>query len=136
MSHASVQDFRDRIDDQVTLELTTRDNGASADEQVIQRALDDASSVIDGYLERVPTEDRPSPAVLVPYCVDIAVYRLMRNRPGREFESVVGAYKAALSFLAAVAQGRYPVTPKADGESSAAFQGGPRTFSRDSMGGF
>lgn len=136
MAYATIQDFKDRIDDQVVLDLTTRDNGATVDDQVIQRALDDAAAVIDGYLERIPADDRPSAAVLIPYCVDIAVYRLERNRPGQEFESIESAFKAAVKYLSDLAQGRYKVTPKADGESSAVFIGSGRTFSRRSMGGF
>lgn len=137
MAYATIQEFKDRIDDQVVLQLTTRD-GQTADDAAIQQALDDAAAVIDGYLERISTADRPSAAVLRPYAVDIAVYRLARNRPGQEFESIQAAYEAAVKFLSRVAEGRFPGagTSESPTGGAAVHYAPPRTFSSDAMGDF
>ena len=132
MAYATVAQFKSRIDDRIVLDLTG-DGGTAVDDGAIRNALDDASAVIDGYLERIPSADRPSAAVLLPYCVDIAVYRLQRNRPGQDFESIGNAFEAAVRFLSGVARGRYPITPKTDGESGAVFTTAGRIFSRKSL---
>lgn len=137
MAYATIQEFKDRIDDQIVLQLTTQD-GTTVDDAAIQQALDDAGAVIDGYLERVSATDRPSPAVLRPYAVDIAVYRLARNRPGQEFESIKAAYEAATKFLSGVAAGRFPGAGTTESSTGGAtIHAGPsRVFSSDNMSGF
>lgn len=137
MTYASVQQFKDRIDEQIVLQLTTRD-GATVDDAAVQQALDDAAAVIDGYLERVTAADRPSPAVLLPYAVDIAVYRLARSRPGREFESIQAAYEAAVKFLTRLAEGRFAGAGQSTSPTGGAvlYSGPPRIFSTDTMGDF
>ena len=70
----------------------------------IDRELDDASAVIDGWIgARHPTVPDPAPEPLPTYCVDIARWRLFGGDPDSEERR---AHDDALAWLRRVADGR------------------------------
>lgn len=78
----------------------------SPDETAITRALDDASSEIDGYIGSRYTLPLPTvPDVLRRICVDIALYRLMNLRALGDLEDARKRYEDAIRFLKDVIRG-------------------------------
>lgn len=73
----------------------------------IQSAIDDASSVIDGYLaKRYTLPLSKVPAILVVYARYITRYNLHKNRlSGEATDPIVRDYRDAQKFLTAVASG-------------------------------
>lgn len=144
MVYATVADLNARADQQIVRQLAS-DDGQTPDDAVIQQALDDAGSIMDGYLASVAVEYRPGARVLVPYAVDIALYRLALRRPGRTFESIKAGYDEAIRFLNRVAEGKLlgggqgggdaPATGADAGGNSVMADGPEPLMTRDTLRG-
>lgn len=136
MSYATVAAFKARVSDRIVTQLASED-GQTVDDSVIQQALDDAAGVIDGYLAKVTADHRPADAILTPYAVDIALYRLARRRPGLEVENIKAGHDEAVRFLTRIAEGKLSgaggdgLSPS--GAGSIAADGPEATFTRDSL---
>jgi len=118
MAYAGVDDLQARAEHKILRQLAS-DDGETLDDARIQQALDDAASVIDGYLAPLPREHRPHGDVLIPYACDIAMYRLSLRRPGQTFQAIKAARDDAIRYLERVAQGKF-----AGGGSAAGASGG------------
>lgn len=70
------------------------------DETIITRALVDASAKMDGYIGSRYTLPLPQvPAILAGYCIDIALYEMMKLRPLGDIEDARKRYEDAIRFL-------------------------------------
>jgi phage gp36-like protein len=139
MTYATQQDLVDRYGESEIVQLSDRARIGSINAAVVAKALDDADSEINGYLEgryTLPFENPPKLLRLV--ACDIARFRLAENRATEEIEK---RYAAQIKFLSAVAKGDIKLglnsggatTPVADAPSS---DGSPRTFTRDNLSDF
>ncbi len=104
------------------------------DTVVLDKALADASTLIDGYLVgRYPLPlAEPTPAVLNLHCRQLARYSLMRSAPD---ERAKADFAAALSYLKQVAQGQVALLPPSQatvpvGMGPVIFNTGEKVFAR------
>lgn len=119
MAYETVDEFIARLDPQYAAQLTSVLDGNSPESPVnrprVQRALDDASDELDGYLPRLPAEYRPAAGTLRLHTHKVATYLLTLGRPGAEFEQIRNAYTDTIRFYtdaiaAASASGGSPPT--------------------------
>ncbi|WP_142850987.1 gp436 family protein [Telmatospirillum sp. J64-1] len=78
--YATQQDMIDSFGEQRLIELTDRQHNGEIDTAVLDRALDDARQMIDGYLAaryRLPLS--PVPGLVRQWACDIALYRLYQT---------------------------------------------------------
>ena len=130
MSYATVAELQDRLGEPRLTQLTDlQDPPIGLVDQVgAQKALDDASGEIDGYLVgRYTLPLATPPAVLRVHCITIAHYRLLGERAD---EVTREAYKAACAFLASVAKGDFPLLPPA-GVGPVLFEPGSKVMGRE-----
>ena len=136
MSYATVAELQDRLGEPRLTQLTDLQDPpiGLVDQAVAQKALDDASGEIDGYLVgRYTLPLATPPAVLRVHCITIAHYRLLGERAD---EVTREAYKAACAFLASVAKGDFPLLPPADvpapaGVGPVLFEPGSKVMGRE-----
>lgn len=126
MSYATLQDLIDRFGEDELVQLTDRAAVPTdaIDAVVVERALDDARRLIDGYVAgryRLPLD--PVPDLVRRIACDLARYYLQSNKPT---ELVKDSYKEAVRLLEKVAAGA--VTLQAAGVEPAAVPGGGATF--------
>ena len=128
MSYVTAQDMIDRFGSKELIELTDHDNAGVIDDTVLQRALDDASAEIDGYLAAVyalPLSTVPNSVTRL--CADMARYYLMGDRVT---QAVSDRYKNAVAFLRGVADEK--VSLGLDSAAAPALEsGGPRIVAAD-----
>jgi len=140
MAYATLDDLKQRFGETEIVQLTDRNGDDTADQAVVDRALEDASAIADSYLARrhtVPLD--PAPLVLVSAVCDIARARLYdANVP----EAVTSRKDEAIGWLKRVADGKADaITDPAGGakDEPAAIStksNGLRVFDRDSLRGF
>jgi phage gp36-like protein len=135
--YATIQDMIDRYSqDEITLAFDT-DQGGTLDETTANKALEDATAEIDGYLVgRYDTPLSSPPAVLVRLAVDIALYR--GSILGAQTEEKRTRYEDAVRFLTKVAQGDISLgleKPSQGGSGGASFVASPRLMGRGRMDG-
>lgn len=142
MSYATVTDLQSRIGEPRLVQLTDLADPPQGlvMGSVAQKALDDASAEIDGYLAgryALPLA-APVPGILLVYCVTIAHYRLL----GDKADEVTRAdYKAAIDYLRGVAKGDILLMPPADapvptGAGPVLFDGGQKVMGREADCGY
>lgn len=133
-----------------TLRTADRSTWAPADIAVadaalanVQAAIDDADSVIDGYLaKRYPLPLVKVPGILVVYARAIARYNLHKSRQSLEAtDPIVRDYRDGIKFLTAVAVGQLSLgadDPVLDNPAitQAEFIGDAPVFGRDQMKSF
>ncbi len=124
--------------------LADRNGNGARDAETVQRALDDAAALIDGYIGvRIQLPLAPVPAVVKNLSIDIAIYRLATDA-GLLAEDMRKRYEDAISFLRDVARGvaiiptpKPPDAPATPSSSPQAviLEGGPRLFGRSQLRG-
>ena len=138
MPDAVAGDLIDRYGEDELIQLADRDGDGDWDAAVVDRALVDASELMDGYLARryqLPlSEVEP---MLVGLACDIARYRLQTINP---LEVVTENYRQALKALRDIADGRVRLSvggaePEAGG-GTVLVDGPDRVFTRDTLRGF
>lgn len=103
--YATQQDIIDRYGEQHLLILADRDNDGQADTDVVDQALQDATSEIDTYVAaKYVTPLATVPDALKRICVDIVVYRLASDR-GRATDEARKRYEDAIGLLRRIASG-------------------------------
>lgn len=140
MSYATVSDLQQRLGMPRLVQLTDLADPpvGLVDQAVAQRALDDASAEIDGYLVgryRLPL--LPEPPVLKVHCITLAHYRLLGSAAD---EGMREDYKAVRLFLERVADGRVPLMPPNEapavaGLGAVLFNAGGKVMGRETDGG-
>ena len=99
----------------------------------VQRALEDASSEIDGYLVgRYGTLATPVPDVVVTRTLDVAAFRLLGGDRETDRYQV---WRAAMGWLEAVAAGRIDLYPPAGVEGDVRYTSRASAFDRDTLRG-
>ena len=144
MAYATDADIIDLYGNDMLDRLADRDGDGVADAPKVQRALDDAAALIDGYIAtRVTLPLASVPAVLKNLSIDIAVYRLATDA-GLLSEDARKRYEDAIQFLRDCAAGKAAIPqPAAPGSNPAEkappqtgiLDGSPRVFDRRSMRG-
>ena len=144
MSYATPQDMIDRYPNRDLIQLTNEDPTATTvNTTVLQQALDDASTEIDGYLGtrfRLPLTDVP--ALLDRLACDIAMYRMQVLRPIHDLSEARLRYDDAIAMLTKVAAGQLSLGVASDGNETMIAAGaeevvGPtRLFGRKRLRGF
>ncbi|MBW4652621.1 MAG: DUF1320 family protein [Kaiparowitsia implicata GSE-PSE-MK54-09C] len=141
MAYATVALFIQAFGEQEAIELSALDDATAEAvvEPVIDRALDDASSLIDSYIGsryRLPLPSTPT--VLIPKCLDIARYRLDRTRAR---DDVRLRYEDAIRWLEQITKGIISLSLDEVGNptqpsGSPEFNSPPSVFDRDSLSGY
>lgn len=123
--------------------LADLDDNGVRDAAKVNRALEDAAALIDGYIAvRIQLPVTPVPAILKNFSVDIAVYR-MASDAGLLAEDMRKRFEDAMSFLRDVSAGKAtipiprinpdaPPTP-ASSPQTVIVDSAPRAFTRHSL---
>jgi phage gp36-like protein len=136
VTYATVADLRDRLGLARLTQLTDIEDPATGvpNDAVAQRALEDASAEIDGYLiGRYALPLAAAPAVLRVHALTIAHYRLLGHTAD---EATQADYKATRSYLMAVAEGKVSLmpadqAPPASGAGAVLFNAGQKVMARE-----
>ena len=138
--YAQVDDFVVRIGERESIELTDREMHGVVDEDLLQVALADSSSQIDGYLGgRYKLPLATVPQNLVRICCDLARYHLTSKSSVTMTEEVENRYKFCLKELENISKGVVSLSldeeaaaESADGENTVQFfNGGNRIWGRN-----
>ncbi len=138
MTYAVLQDLIDRYGASEITQLADRDGDGAPDPAVCNKALQDASDMIDGYVGgRYSLPLDPVPGNVSRVCSDIARFYLWKDQAS---DAVMALYKAAMAVLTGIQNGSITLeaaaVPSALSGDAVTLTGGPRTFSRQSLGGF
>lgn len=139
MSYATVDDLQARLGEPRLVQLTDlADPGIGlVDRGVAQKALDDATAEIDGYLAgRYALPLATPPAVLRVHCVSLAHYRLLGSAAD---EVTLADVKALRAWLARIADGAVALfaptdTPAPSGAGEVVFSSGQKVMGRETAG--
>lgn len=139
MSYATLSDLIARFGEREIVDLTDRTGVGAVDEAIAQAALDEAASMIDGYLRdryALPVA-APVPAVLARIACDLARFYLAAERATEEMRD---RHDAARRLLADIASGRVRLgiaapDPLTDG-LAAAKAGPAAVMSREETSGY
>lgn len=138
MSYASQNDLSARFGLDELAQVSDQSGRGVLDQDVVDRALEDANAEVDGYLSArysLPLALANIPAILKRVTCDIARYRLWNDRASDEVRQ---RYEDARRLLEQIAAGKVRLgLPEADtpAESLAAGrESNPPVFDRGSMG--
>ncbi|VEH67141.1 Mu-like prophage protein gp36 [Rodentibacter pneumotropicus] len=107
MNYASVEDFVLRVGEVQAIELTDRDLLGEVNENLLEVALADSSSQIDGYLAaRYTLPLATVPQNLVRLCCDLARYRLASMSGVVITDEIIERYKLSLKELQDISTGK------------------------------
>lgn len=144
MSYARKSDLIERFGERELVQLTdrTRTPPTTVDDVVVDRALGDAASLIDGYLGKVYALPLATvPTNLTKIQADVARYYLHGKAADKD-SAVTRAYGEAIAWLRDVAAGRIRLDDGA-GDAPAPLPGGAGrvqagrpVFTRDTLRGF
>ena len=126
MGYVTQSGLVERFGEEEIIQLTDRTAvpPAAIDATVVERAIADASSMIDGYLaRRYALPLTATPPALAKAAADIARYYLHGAAAGKD-DAVSRAHEAALRWLRDIASGA--VTLDADGAAQAPASTGAR----------
>ena len=142
MAYCTLADLQAIITEQDLIQLTDDTvPSAAVNTDNVDKAIADASELIDGYLrERYSLPLSPLPGLIGTLACDIAAYRLYGRRARLTTpESVTERYKNALVLLAKIQEGKIALgagsvtTPEASTGSVSVIQGPDRVFSREKL---
>lgn len=137
MAYALLQDMLDRFGGNEMEQLTDigRPRLGAVDDGVLGRALEDATSLIDGYLiGRYALPLATVPGNLKVLCCGIARYQLMSSTPD---ERAKADWERAYKYLSAVNRGDAQLfapsaSPAVDGVGPVLFSSGSKIMGRES----
>lgn len=121
--------------------VADRDGDGEADAAAVVRALEHASAEIDTHLAaRYPLPLSAVPAIVIPWCVDIALYRLaltadvLSEEHRRRYEDTLAALRRVAEGKAALV---FPIDPEAEPVDTSprpvVVGGPPRLFTRETL---
>jgi phage gp36-like protein len=138
MIYATSQDIADRYG-QGVLDAVDRDGDAQPDMGALDKALADASALIDSYLSQRYTLPLPVvPEIVKRTCVDVALYQVVREGT-QASEDYRLRYEDAVAWLRNIATGLAALDLPAPQQSSGnlvRFAGPERQLTRDTLKGF
>lgn len=138
MNYASVQDMIDRYGATELAQRSNRVDGATVDETVVTRALDDATAEIDSYLTtRYTLPLATVPPVITRLTCDIARYQLHDDGAP---ETVRTRYEDAVSLLKKFSSGDVCLVgaqaQATAGDANVYYSFSPRQITDDILRGF
>jgi phage gp36-like protein len=138
MLYCSKQGLIDRFSEDELIQLTDRHSSGLINDEVLNRAIEDASTEMDAYLSRFNFTADNLPKSLKPLACDIARYRLYDEEPT---EHITTRYNNAIKFLKSVNKGEITLgTTDEDTEvisnDLAEMQSSGTVFSREKSSGF
>jgi phage gp36-like protein len=105
MAYCTLSDIKDRIDEEVLIQLTDDEGLGVINEDRVSAAIDEADAEIDSYLSaRYTVPLTPIPTVIKTLSVAIAIWNLYSRR-GIVDEMRQERYKAAVGLLEKMAKG-------------------------------
>ena len=137
--YCSLDDFIKRFDLDELIQLTDASGSGAIDRQVIGAAIEDASSLIDGYVGgRYTLPLSTVPKVLIRICADIARYNLYDKAVT---EVVEKNYKHAVDFLMNISTGKVRLglsntDEKAESDAVISIESDDKVFDRNRSKGF
>lgn len=104
MAYCTQADLIERFGENELLAIARDETGTAIDAAVVERACEDASGEIDGYVSAAgyPVPLVPVPRIVIANACDIARYRLYDEHAG---EQVQKRYDDAVKFLRSVSRG-------------------------------
>ncbi|WP_337267063.1 gp436 family protein [Oryzifoliimicrobium ureilyticus] len=144
MTYCTKQDLIDRFGETELVQVTDRMNkpASTIDDTVVNRALSDATALIDGYIGKAYKLPLAAvPDSLVKASADIARYYLHFKGVDKE-SPVQRAYDQAVTLLLNVSKGLVQLVedtgtaPAPAGDGMVQFSGAERVFTRCSLRGF
>lgn len=135
--YASVADLVERFGETEIIQLTDLEHTGAIDTAVAERALEDASVEIDGFLAaryRLPVTD--TPRLLSLLCTDIARYRLQQPVATDQARQ---RYEDAVARLKGISRGEINLpleSPPAVSAEPVTTSGGRRVFDDDALRGY
>ncbi len=138
MLYCSKQGLIDRYSEDELIQLTDRDDLGIINDDVLDRAIEDASTEMDAYLSRFFFSPDTLPKSLKPLACDIARYRLYEEAPS---DHITDRYNNAIKFLKAVNKGEITIGTniqdnEVDTTDLAEMQSSGSVFGRDKSSGF
>jgi len=138
MLYCSKQGLIDRFSEDELVQLTDRDSLGVINDDVLNRAIEDASTEMDAYLSRFNYSADTLPKSLKPLACNIARYYLYDEAPT---EHVTNRYNNAIKFLKAVNKGEIAIgTNNLDSEVATTdlpeIQSAGTVFGRNNSGSF
>jgi phage gp36-like protein len=128
--YCTLDDLVKRFGEDELLDLAHDETGQAVDQAVVDRAIEDATGEMDGFISAAgyPVPMDPVPLIVTAYCADIARYRLYDDRAT---EQVRKRYEDAVKFLRSVSRGDVKLGARVPAESSVGdvqFDAGRRVF--------
>tara|TARA_B110000211_G_scaffold127978_1_gene146999 strand:- start:4145 stop:4564 length:420 start_codon:yes stop_codon:yes gene_type:complete len=133
MLYCSKQGLIDRFSEEELIQLTDRNNLGVIDDNVLNRAIEDASTEMDGYLSRFNYSASTLPKSLKPLACNIARYYLYDDAPS---DHITTRYNNAIKYLEKLNKGTLTIG-KTEQETEVSsvdlpeMQSGGTVFSRD-----
>jgi phage gp36-like protein len=106
MLYCSKQGLIDRFSEDELIQLTDRDSSGVINDEVLNRAIEDASTEMDAYLSRFNFTADNLPKSLKPLACNIARYYLYDEEPT---EHITTRYNNAIKFLKSVNEGKITI---------------------------
>lgn len=106
MLYCSKQGLIDRFSEDELVQLTDRDGLGIINDEVLNRAIEDASTEMDAYLSRFNFTADTLPKSLKPLACNIARYYLYDEDPS---EHITKRYEDAIRFLSKVNKGEITI---------------------------
>ncbi|GLX86371.1 hypothetical protein tloyanaT_26240 [Thalassotalea loyana] len=136
--YCTKQGLIDRFGEGELIELTDRESFGDINDDVLNRAIKDASVEMDAYLSRFNFTADNLPQVLSPIACNIARYYLYDNAPT---EHVTRRYEDAIKFLKSVNKGEITIGNTEAGtpvptQELPEIQSGGSVFSRKNSQGY
>jgi len=136
--YCTIQDLIDRVGEDELIELTDRSNVGELDAAVINGAIADASSLMDGYIATRYTVPLAVdfPVMLTRLCCNIARFNLYDTHPT---ENVKQQFDATMKVLGQISKGHITLSLNSGNEKPAQgdavqMQTNPAVFSRKQDG--
>lgn len=138
MAYATQQDMTDRYGEPRIVQLTDREDPPAnvIDATLLQRRLDDASAIIDGYLiGRYALPLSVAPAILKVHCCSLTMYALLGETVEKDSAPAVDR-RDAIAYLEKVARGDIALLPpevasQQAGAGTVLFSPGQKVMGRD-----
>lgn len=140
--YCAADDMKSRFSEDELIQLTDKDGSVGAVvPQVLERAIQDASATIDGYIGGRYTLPLSSvPLILNRLCCDVARYFLYDDQLGEEHQ-VTKRYQSAIKYLEQVGNGKVQLgintkNQRPQTTATAVMQSSGSVFGRDNSKGF
>lgn len=131
MPYCTQADLIERFGEAELLAIARDESGTTIDTAVVERACDDASGEIDGYVSAAgyPVPLSPVPRIVIANACDIARYRLYDDHAS---DQVQKRYDDAVKFLRSVSRGEVKLGistgPASSSAGSVQMQSGRQVF--------